>query len=691
MLHKQTHIHMNSRLAILSFSLALGAAILSTPVRAQNIAWGPATGITGDGDLITNGIYLDAFLPDTASSVLGGGPLAADGVTFNTAASFSDTNATDGVISFTITSGNNNNYNFTTFPTAPPSSPAFAAIMNSGGTYQNGGAGAGVVTITGLKPGHAYSVQVFNYANDNDDGLTTLSGSPSVTIGNLPGLAGANTYGEFATGTFIAASTNESFDWNGAGSGFTVLGAISVMDISVVVTVSPGTDVFQGDAVELAAQADSSQPVAYQWQTDNGSGGSTWSVLPGVTSSNYSFNASSLTPGTYEYEVVVSNSFIDTTSAPVTLDVSAASYPQLTQDITPESTNVFAGASVTFSAAFIGNSPITNQWQFSSDNGATFVNLAGETNTVLTLSDLQATNAGYYRLVASNSFGFAQSSAGSLTISPPIPQTIAWGSAMGITGDSDLVTNGVYLDAFQPNTSAGGPLAADGITFNTATIGSSSGASDGTISFIVTSGTLNNYSFTTFPTTPPSSPEFAAVMDSGGTFEFGGSGAGTVIISNLTVGHYYSVQVFNYAADGDNGFTTFSGLSSVTIGNLPGLDGTNTYGEFATGTFQAASTNESFNWTGAGSGYTVLGAISVVDVTGVVPTTPTYLSFGTSNGLTLSWPSNYTGWRLEAQTNAPGVGIGTNWVTVVNSTSTNQVTVAPNPANGSVFFRLVYP
>jgi len=36
------------------------------------------------------------------------------------------------------------------------------------GIYQNGGAGAGTVTITGLTPGQAYQVQVFNYVSDND-------------------------------------------------------------------------------------------------------------------------------------------------------------------------------------------------------------------------------------------------------------------------------------------------------------------------------------------------------------------------------------------------------------------------------------------------------------------------------------------------------------------------------------------
>jgi len=59
--------------------------------------------------------------------------------------------------------------------------------------------------------------------------------------------------------------------------------------------------------------------------------------------------------------------------------------------------------------------------------------------------------------------------------------------------------------------------------------------------------------------------------------------------------------------------------------------------------------------------------------------------------LQLNWPADHTGWRLQAQTNALGAGLGTNWVTVSGSTGTNAITIPVANANGSVFFRLVYP
>jgi len=58
------------------------------------------------------------------------------------------------------------------------------------------------------------------------------------------------------------------------------------------------------------------------------------------------------------------------------------------------------------------------------------------------------------------------------------------------------------------------------------------------------------------------------------------------------------------------------------------------------------------------------------------------------NTLQLTWPQDHLGWRLQVQTNSL---IGGNWVTVPNSTNVNSTTIDIDPANGSVYFRLIYP
>ena len=68
---------------------------------------------------------------------------------------------------------------------------------------------------------------------------------------------------------------------------------------------------------------------------------------------------------------------------------------------------------------------------------------------------------------------------------------------------------------------------------------------------------------------------------------------------------------------------------------------------------------------------------------------PAITSVVSGNALLLSWPTNYIGWTLQAQTNAPGGGISTNWNIVSGSTTTNQISVPLDNTTGTVFFRLI--
>ncbi|MEI9865945.1 MAG: hypothetical protein WDN00_15615 [Limisphaerales bacterium] len=83
-------------------------------------------------------------------------------------------------------------------------------------------------------------------------------------------------------------------------------------------------------------------------------------------------------------------------------------------------------------------------------------------------------------------------------------------------------------------------------------------------------------------------------------------------------------------------------------------------------------------------------SFSVIVAPSTVATNLAMVNSGGTN-LTLSWPADHTGWRIQIQTNTFTKGLGTNWVTLPGSTLTNKVIVPISTTNGSVFFRMTYP
>ena len=116
----------------------------------------------------------------------------------------------------------------------------------------------------------------------------------------------------------------------------------------------------------------------------------------------------------------------------------------------PENALVSVGGEVSFSFSVGGSSPFSYQWQVNTGSG--FVDLPGEMNAELVLSNLTiAENGLQYRVVVSNDFGTTTSDAALLTVTtdtPPIPQ-ISLSSSSGSTyraGDT-LTFSGTATDA----------------------------------------------------------------------------------------------------------------------------------------------------------------------------------------------------------------------------------------------------
>jgi hypothetical protein len=93
---------------------------------------------------------------------------------------------------------------------------------------------------------------------------------------------------------------------------------------------------------------------------------------------------------------------------------------------------------------------------------------------------------------------------------------------------------------------------------------------------------------------------------------------------------------------------------------------------------------------GPGLAYAFNPTNGVLSMLPTLPSTPTNLVYQASSGkINLSWPSSYTGWILQTQTNPISI-LSTNWVDISGSALVDSTNLSISP-NNSVFFRLRYP
>ena len=130
------------------------------------------------------------------------------------------------------------------------------------------------------------------------------------------------------------------------------------------------------------------------------------------------------------YSVAVSDAFGSSTSLVASLTVVD---PILTSQPVSQAAN--AGQSVTFSVGAIG-SPLSFQWRQGGEP------LSGATNTSLTLTNLQAANAGYYDVVISNAFGVLTSAVVTLTVNLAAADSLNPGFASGQVNSLALQPDG---------------------------------------------------------------------------------------------------------------------------------------------------------------------------------------------------------------------------------------------------------
>ncbi len=245
--------------------------------------------------------------------------------------------------------------------------------------------------------------------------FTTAGGVPANYIAKWDGSAwsalgsGVNSYVQalaadgaghlFVGGAFAHAGTNVS--------NFIAQANVEVLPTNgpPVIVASPASlAVPIGGTADFQVEAGGSPPLVYQW-VFNGR-----TRIVGATASVLSLTNVQLTQAGV-YSVTVTNLYGAVTSAWAVLTVTGVP-PVIVAS--PASLPVLVGATADFQVGAAGSPPLVYQWVF---NGTTAI--AGATGSVLSLTNVQLTQAGTYCVTVTNLYGAATSAPALLQVFPP--------------------------------------------------------------------------------------------------------------------------------------------------------------------------------------------------------------------------------------------------------------------------------
>ena len=229
-------------------------------------------------------------------------------------------------------------------------------------------------------------------------GGVNISGATSATLA-LSNVQAAD------AGTYTATATNSAGTATSTGAVLTVNAAT----VAPAITTQPSSQaVTAGGTASFTVAASGSPTPTYQWAK----GGVN---ISGATSATLTLsNVQAGDAGTYTAVATNSAGSATSTGAVLTVSASAVAPAIATQ---PSSQIVTAGATVTMTVAVTGSPTPTVQWKKDGTD------LSGMTGTTLTLPSAQASDAGAYTAVATNSAGTATSATATLTVTDPVTTT----------------------------------------------------------------------------------------------------------------------------------------------------------------------------------------------------------------------------------------------------------------------------
>ncbi len=203
---------------------------------------------------------------------------------------------------------------------------------------------------------------------------------------------------------------------NTAGSVTSAVAILTVLVPPTIATQPQSATNVAGTSAVFTASAAGTAPLNYQWQFNGAN-------LAGATTA--SLTLSNVQPADAgAYALVATNLAGSVTSAVATLTVLLP--PGIT--LQPQNRTNVTGTVATFSVSASGTTPLSYQWQF---NGA---NLPGATTSLLSLTNIQSSDAGGYSVLVTNVAGAATSAVAVLTVLVPPAITVQPQSATNVAG-----------------------------------------------------------------------------------------------------------------------------------------------------------------------------------------------------------------------------------------------------------------
>ncbi|MGD1087877.1 MAG: hypothetical protein ABR955_04015 [Verrucomicrobiota bacterium] len=404
-------------------------------------------------------------------------------------------------------------------------------------------------------------------------------------------------------GILVRHPNTQNFQFND----YVVLGAIPPSTMPVI-SAPPFTQTnYTATTATFSVSANTNGTTAgltYQWE-DGTVGSGLYSPLSnggqfsGVTTPTLTITNVTSAANHKDYVVEVTDGAGTVTSSPpATLWVVDAApiltsdtimYPDDAPDLGSVSNTITAGNHnvMNLTASFVGDLPITYQWQYSTNDGATMSNINGATNSTLSLSNISTNASGYYRSTASNSQGGPNNSDWvALTVYPASTAQVQWDAKVPFSGDTaSQILSGDYGSFFEAEALSDGQLTGD--VYVTNGIG-------GTNVFVF--DTVGN-SATLVGGYTPLTGQFSGTtgdtnLDSVLNDDTESDSGATVTLNNLVVSNTYTAQLFCFANAGS--LSRQANFSPTN--NTADVSQSFTMGDtvYVAGTFMATTNTETF-------------------------------------------------------------------------------------------------